>query len=388
MLSDRQSIFKTLRPKRCLIISLSRYFISQASRCVKGVLRNITTISFSHIAKASLAFIICAMTIKTRQIFAAFAPLLFTVFAFPAVAQQAATTTDTATVAEDAFTNGPAIFVIRDDDTTIYFLGTTHVLPPDINWQTTDMQTLFTKSEELVLEVSDADSDASSTEMEKLFLERKRGPDSKILAELIWPENRAEFRKWARELTVTARELDAIPLWQMSFIFEYGLAFEAGATSEDGVESVLTKIYTDAGKPIGSIETAMSGLTGLSELSDEDQIAPFNGILYERRYAFSGKAESEEDVFAREKAWAEGEVTEFDFGDESMLLKDGTYRALIYDRNVQWTDWITARMDRPGHLLLAVGSAHLSGPHSVLRLLEKKGYRVERLTKSMLYGPQ
>ena len=321
----------------------------------------------------------------SRPFLTRLAPLLLAIFAGPALAQQPVVTTETAAVAEDAFTNGPAIFVIRDEDTTIYFLGTTHVLPPGINWQTSDMQALFAKSEELVLEVSDADSEAQSAEMEKLFLERKRGPDSKILADLIWPENRAEFRKWARELAVTARELDAIPLWQMTFIYEYGLAFEAGATSEDGVESVLTKIYTDAGKPIGSIETAMSGLTGLSELSDEEQIAPFNGILYERRYALGDAAESEADAFAREKAWAEGEVTEFDFGDEKALMKDGTYRVLIYDRNVQWTDWIVARMDRPGHLLLAVGSAHLSGPHSVLRLLEKKGYRVERLTKSMLY---
>lgn len=321
----------------------------------------------------------------SRTFFVRLASFLIAIFAVPAIAQQPVANTEVATIAEEAFTNGPAIFVIRDEDTTIYFLGTTHVLPPDINWQTSDMLALFAKSEELVLEVSDADSEAQSAEMGKLFLERKRGPDSKILAELIWPENRAEFRKWARELAVTARELDNIPLWQMSFIYEYGLAFDAGATSEDGVESVLTKIYTDAGKPIGSIETPMSGLTGLSILSDEDQIAPFNGILYERRYSSNNAKQSDEDIFAREKAWAEGEVTEFDFGDETVLLKDGTYRALIYDRNVQWTNWIIARMDRPGHLLLAVGSAHLSGPHSVLRLLEEKGLRVERLTKSMLY---
>ena len=313
---------------------------------------------------------------------------MFAIWALPVMAQQAAIETETTTPSDDSFTNGPAIFLIRDEDTTIYFLGTTHVLPPDINWQTSDMQALFLKTEELVLEVSDADSEAAMEDMDKLFFERQRGPDSKLLAELIWPENRAEFRKWARELSVTARELDAIPLWQMSFIYEYGLAFEAGATSEDGVESVLTKIYTEAGKPIGSIETPMSGLTGLSQLSDEDQILPFNGILYQRRFGAAGEDESSEDVFAREKAWAEGEVTEIDFGDERTLLDDGTYRALIYDRNEQWTDWIIARMDQPGHLLLAVGSAHLTGPHSVLRLLEQKGYRVERLTKSMLYAPK
>ncbi len=303
----------------------------------------------------------------------------------PALAQKAATVADQAK-AEDAFTNGPAIFVIRDEDTTIYFLGTTHVLPPEIDWQSSDIKALFAKTEELVLEVNDADAAASEAEMSALVTVRKRNANSKALMELIWPENRAEFRKWARQFTVTARELDSVPLWLFSFFYEYGMAFDAGATSEDGVESVLTKIYTDAGKPIGSIETPMAGLRGLAALSDEDQIAPFNGILYNRQLSGeSGEVESD-DLFAQERAWARGEVTEFDFGDEAALLKDGTYKALIYDRNVDWTDWIANRMDRPGNLLIAAGSAHFSGPHSVLRLLEKKGYRVERLTKSMLYG--
>ena len=222
--------------------------------------------------------------------------------------------------------------------------------------------------------------------MAMLFDQRNRAADAQLLAELIWPENRAEFRKWAREFSVTARELDDIPLWMFAFIYEYGMAFDAGATNEDGVESVLTKIYTGAGKPIGSIETPMAGLTGLAALSEQEQIAPFNGILAQRRFATHSPIKTDADVFAREKAWALGEVTEFDFGDERALLNDGTYRALIYDRNVQWADWIAKRMDQPGRILVAVGSAHLSGPHSVLRLLERRGFRVERLTKSILYG--
>lgn len=304
----------------------------------------------------------------------------------PLSAQEAVATTEVAAPSKDEFTNGPAIFVVRDEDTTIYFLGTTHVLPPEIQWQTNDIQTLFSKSDELVLEVSDSDSDAASAEMDKLFSKRERKADSKLLAELIWPENRAEFRKWAREMDVTARELDDIPLWLMSFIYEYGLAYQAGATDEHGVETVLTKIFTDAGKPIGSIETATSGLTALAALSEEEQIAPFNANLYQRQ--MDNENEDDEDNFTRERSWAAGEVMEFDFGDADSLLEDGTYRALIYDRNVQWTDWIVARLDRPGRMLIAVGGAHLSGPHSVLRLLEKRGLKVERLTKSMLYGQQ
>lgn len=367
------------------VIALFYFTRPAASR---GMLVKLQAMIPWHIAKASIAVILHLMALLHRILFAQFALLFLTMIAMPVWAQRPLSTVETATIVEEEFTDGPAIFVVRDDDTTLYFLGTTHVLPPEIQWQTNDIQALFAKSEELVLEVSDNDSKAAEADMEKLFLERKRGSGSLLLAELIWPENRAEFRKWARGMNVTARELDAIPLWQFSFIYEYGLAFDAGATSEDGVESVLSKIYTDAGKPIGSIESPSSGLSGLAALSEEDQIAPFNAILYERRFGRGDTAEYGADLFAEEKAWAQGVVTEFDFGDEHSLLKDGTYRALIYERNVQWADWIIKRMERPGHLLIAVGSAHLSGPHSVLRLLEKRGFKVERLTKSMLYAPR
>ena len=55
------------------------------------------------------------------------------------------------------------------------------------------------------------------------------------------------------------------------------------------------------------------------------------------------------------------------------------YAALLVNRNAAWTEWLAQRLNRPGKILLAVGSAHLAGPDSVQVMLEKKGLVAERL---------
>ena len=36
-------------------------------------------------------------------------------------------------------------------------------------------------------------------------------------------------------------------------------------------------------------------------------------------------------------------------------------------------------MTQPGAVLIAVGAGHLAGPHSVLEMLKKDGYKIQRV---------
>ena len=55
------------------------------------------------------------------------------------------------------------------------------------------------------------------------------------------------------------------------------------------------------------------------------------------------------------------------------------YRSLIVDRNERWMPAIDALLAGPTDNLVIVGALHLIGEHSVIRLLEQRGYRVQRL---------
>ncbi|RYE36208.1 MAG: TraB/GumN family protein, partial [Hyphomicrobiales bacterium] len=52
----------------------------------------------------------------------------------------------------------PAIWVVKDADTTIYLFGTVHVLKPGLSWFDEGVKAAFDKSDEVVLEMIEPDA--------------------------------------------------------------------------------------------------------------------------------------------------------------------------------------------------------------------------------------
>ena len=75
-------------------------------------------------------------------------------------------------------------------------------------------------------------------------------------------------------------------------------------------------------------------------------------------------------------------------GDEQSLREElaatfepfpDLYRTLIVERNDRWLPQIDTLLRKPGDHLVIVGALHLIGEHSLISLLEQRGYRVRRL---------
>lgn len=54
----------------------------------------------------------------------------------------------------------PTIFVLRDQDTTVYLFGTFHVLSPNLKWFDGPVEEAFAQSDELIVETMPAQSAA------------------------------------------------------------------------------------------------------------------------------------------------------------------------------------------------------------------------------------
>jgi uncharacterized protein YbaP (TraB family) len=83
-------------------------------------------------------------------------------------------------------------------------------------------------------------------------------------------------------------------------------------------------------------------------------------------------------VTAGELDWVAGR-------DEAMSLEGvGGFPPAVFDvlvrrRNAAWTEWLEARLEKPGTLLFAVGAGHLAGRESVQAMLARRGLRVKRV---------
>ena len=75
-------------------------------------------------------------------------PLALAAQTAPAAPAPATTAAPVKTVDAD-----PALWVVKDKDTTIYLFGTIHVLKPGLSWFDEAVKTAFNKSDTLVLEL-------------------------------------------------------------------------------------------------------------------------------------------------------------------------------------------------------------------------------------------
>ena len=84
----------------------------------------------------------------------------------------------------------PALWVVRDADTTIYLFGTVHMLKPGLSWFDEGVKSAFDRSNELVLELVMPDQ----PEMQALVSELGMSPTGPSLPDQLPPAEAAKFR--------------------------------------------------------------------------------------------------------------------------------------------------------------------------------------------------
>jgi uncharacterized protein YbaP (TraB family) len=127
-----------------------------------------------------------------------------------------------------------------------------------------------------------------------------------------------------------------------------------------------------AGKPLLGLETPRGLLALFDGLPEADQ-----RLLLASAIADAGK--TGEQMQGLVAAWAAGDVERIlaDFDDAS--LSPELEKRLFRDRNAAWADWVQAALKKPGRHFMAVGAAHMAGPHSLIALLKARGFKVKRV---------
>src|SRR5919106_2818366 len=119
-----------------------------------------------------------------------------------------------------------------------------------------------------------------------------------------------------------------------------------------------------------SVDEHVAVLGGLSDRDGEimlrDALAPHN----------DGEAE-----FNRmRKAWRKGDTAALWSGDARLRKKAPWIAARFVDeRNRKWVPRIEAELERGKPTAIVAGALHFSGPTSIVKLLKKRGYKLEQL---------
>lgn len=263
----------------------------------------------------------------------------------------------------------PAMWVVRDKDSTIYLLGTVHVLRPDTVWRTPAIDKALTDSSELWIEVDTDDAAA----MQGLIVKYGLDP-ANPLRDKLDPGQRARFETVVRSFGVDPVTMDTYRPWLAGLQITLGPIVKAGFDPLSGVEAKLKAAARDAGKPIRTLETLEQQIRFFADLPRDTEIAFLLSSL-------DGVEEGPAILDAMVAAWSAGDSETLGdlMIDEMAVSYPGLYRALLVDRNKAWAEQIDTLLDGEGVILIAVGAGHLVGPDSVQAQLAARGIAAERL---------
>lgn len=288
----------------------------------------------------------------------------------PAPAFAAAVVPAPAAAAVQATGSGPALWVIRDEDSTLYLFGTVHVLRPATLWRWAVVDDAFDSADRLVLEVSNPDDQAA---MMPLIQQHGMSPD-RPLSRLLNAEERSKLDAAAQTMGASGAALDPMRPWLAALTLSVAPMIKAGYDPQSGVELVLKGRAAAAGKEIGGLETIDEQIRILAGFPEEAQLDFLRSTLEDFETAAT-------ELDGMVEAWANGDVRAIDrIGVQPMRRENrAVYDALLVRRNANWADQIETMLEGSGTVFIAVGAAHLAGRDSVQTMLDRRGVEVERI---------
>ena len=263
----------------------------------------------------------------------------------------------------------PAVWVVKDEDTTIYLFGTFHLLDGKSDWFNDEVKSAFDASQEVVLEAIISDDPAA---MHPLIVKYAVDPAGKPLSSKIPADLKAKLDRQLTGLGIPPAELEPMEPWFVSSMLAAASAQKLGMSGDHGAETVITKAAKEAGKPVGEVEGIEFQLSLFDKIPEKLQIAMLTETV--------DQLDKIDQIFKpMMAAWASGNTEAVaGFMNDGMDETPELYDIMLTNRNAAWAEWIDARLDKPGTVFMAVGAGHLAGRNSVQDLLAKRGIKSAR----------
>jgi len=274
-----------------------------------------------------------------------------------------------AAFAQDHKAADPALWVVRDADTTIYLFGSIHALKPGIDWFDSGVKAAFDKSDQLMLEMVEPDP----ATLQGMVMRMALNPSGPTVTEQLPEKERAPYAKAMTDIGIPPAYLEHFDPWFPAIAISAGSLPKLGYDPANGVEKTLTAAANAVHKPITGLETA------------EQQLGYFDTLPVPVQVKFLATTVDEIDQMGPQLEkmigyWSAGDPDTLGaMMNEDMRDTPELAKVLLTDRNARWADWIEKRLAQPGTVFIAVGAGHLAGPDSVQAVLARHNIKAERV---------
>jgi uncharacterized protein len=264
----------------------------------------------------------------------------------------------------------PAIWKVQGRHSTVYLLGTIHLLHKDQTLPA-NVQRTYAQAHELWLEVDLQSIDPialQDTMQSKGTLSTDQTLMSKLDAATL-----TQLQATAARLNLPMEALSRLQPWLAAITLEMAQYATSGYVADSGVDVQLSKLASHDHKVTHGFETLSEQLDLFASLDQDAQVALLKQTLEELN-------EDNNEVASLEQAWLSGNQIELGRYLQEGVDDDPTLlNALTTRRNQRWFMAMKPMLDKQSSdVLVAVGALHLVGEQGLVALLQRAGYRVTR----------
>ncbi|MDB5429277.1 MAG: hypothetical protein JWP35_393 [Caulobacter sp.] len=265
----------------------------------------------------------------------------------------------------------PALWVIKDADSTIYLFGTVHLLRKDVVWKSAKIAKAMADSQDLTLEIADLDPKPADL----MPLIQKYGFDfAHPLSSKLSAEDNAKLAKVCALYGMAPSQLDPLRPWVAAVQLSLLPIVKAGYDPSAGVDRVLRAEAIARGEPVGGFETTEQQIAYFASLPPEMELEYLRQTLDQTDQIVS-------QLDALEGAWEAGDPDAIAkiMNEDMRKQAPALYALLLVHRNEDFAGQLKTKLAGHGVSFVAVGAAHLAGPDSVQAQLAKLGIKAKRV---------
>jgi uncharacterized protein len=264
----------------------------------------------------------------------------------------------------------PALWAVKDADTTIYLFGTFHGLDGKTEWFNDEVKTAFDASQEVVVEAILPEDQAA---MQPLIVKYAVDATGKTLSSKLPAATKTKYEKAMTAIGIPALAFEPLEPWFVTMAITAVAGQKLGLKPELGADMTVIRAAKAAGKKVDELEGAEWQLSLFDKMPEDKQIVQLDQTLDQ----VEKMGPQLKEMLAN---WNKGDVDAL-----ATMMNAGTeqtpelYKMIFSDRNATWAEWIAKRMEQPGTVFLAVGAGHLAGKDSVQDMLAKTGMKAEKV---------
>ena len=263
------------------------------------------------------------------------------------------------------------LWKVQKNGSELWLLGSIHMAPQSLYPLAPALEQAFAHSSEVAVEINIAE-DSTLTQVTRAMVQRGSYAAGDRLEKHIRPELMNQMDSLFAAWDLPVKAMHGMRPWFLAIRLGDIAAERSGVTADEGVDLHFLDEAKRTHKPVRSLETVAEQMNVFFGMEDSLQ-----ELLLQ--YTLQESTDLQTSLDTMFTYWKTGDtlglarIARSDLDDPRFKV---FAQRLYYDRNIHMAQQIESYLTARRKVLVIVGSAHLVGEGSVVRLLRKHGYTV------------